>query len=98
MMIQFATFTPEEMPHVEVILTRAVGLFDAHGLFRSRMECFMDLSAAHAVCPLDLEALAGFDLGDFAHDIGGLNQHLNRDTGEMMNCFLPRCARPEVTG
>ena len=30
---------------------------------------------------------------DFMHDINGINQHLNRDTYKLENCFWPRYAK-----
>lgn len=52
----------------------------------------MDLSACHNTCPLKLEELFNADLSDFAHDIGGIMKHINRRTGQLEDCFLPRFA------
>lgn len=52
----------------------------------------MDLSAVHISCPLDLLGLLGADDFNFAHDMFGIRRHMNRDTGKLENCFLPRCA------
>jgi len=54
----------------------------------------MDLTTTHLNgCPLDLDKLLSFDDFDFVHDISGIQYHINRTTGELGNCFLPRCAR-----
>lgn len=54
----------------------------------------MDLSACNANgCKLDLEKLLGFNDANFGHDVFGINRHLNRETGKLMDCFLPRCAK-----
>ena len=56
----------------------------------------MDLTACHANGnPLRLAELLAADDGNFAHDIFGINRHLNRQTGELMDCFSPRYSRPE---
>lgn len=55
----------------------------------------MDLVATHANgCPLDFAALLAFPVADFVHDVAGITRHLDRSTGELLDCFLPRCARP----
>ncbi len=60
---------------------------------RPRMDLIMDLSATHSNgCPLDFDKLLGFDDFDFYHDIYGIVKHLDRTTGKLQNCFLPRCA------
>ena len=52
----------------------------------------MDITACHvsAGCTLRLQELLDADLGDFLHDCFGINGHIDRATGEMMDCFLPR--------
>jgi hypothetical protein len=53
----------------------------------------MDLEACHASgCPLDLRGLLDAADMDYWHDISGINQHLDRETGHLMNCFVPRYA------
>lgn len=57
------------------------------------IEIEMDITAAHANgCPLRLDALREADLVNLAHDIGGIRRHLNRLTGELEGCFVPRYA------
>ena len=57
------------------------------------LEFIMDITAAHLNgCPLDLAKLLDFPDFDFAHDVFGIGGHLNRETGKLENCFLPRCA------
>lgn len=60
------------------------------------MDVHMDLSATHSNgCPLDLGRLLAAEDDDFAHDVGGIRRHLDRETGELMDCFVPRVACPE---
>lgn len=44
---------------------------------------------------LDFKNLMSFDDANFAHDIIGISQHINRNRGESMgnmeDCFEPRC-------
>ncbi len=58
------------------------------------LELDMDLTACHANgTPLKLLELATASDGDFGHDVFGIHRHLNRETGEIENCFLPRYAK-----
>lgn len=52
----------------------------------------MDLTACHANgCPIDWARLNAADDFTIAHDVGGIQRHINRQTGQIENCFLPRC-------
>lgn len=53
----------------------------------------MDITACHANGnPLDLQRLMNAGGNDFGHDIMGIRNHLNRDTGELVGFFVPRCS------
>lgn len=53
----------------------------------------MDVTAVHCNgCPLRLKDLANAPSFDFAHDILGIRRHLNRNTGKLEDCFVPRFA------
>ena len=57
----------------------------------------MDVIAVNANgCPLDLQKLLDADDFNFAHDVDGIYWHLDRNTGKLKDCFLPRCARREA--
>lgn len=59
-----------------------------------RMDLHMDLCAVHSNgTELDFERLEKFPDYDFAHDIMGIRRHLDRKTGKLTDCFLPRCAK-----
>lgn len=61
-----------------------------------RMSFIMDLCAADGVNgnpPIDLDALAETDDFNFAHDVFGICSNIDRATGKLMNCFVPRFAR-----
>lgn len=56
------------------------------------LEARMDLTACHLNgCPLDLAKLLAADDFNLAHDMFGINRHLDRRTGKLTGHFLPRC-------
>lgn len=83
------------------LITAICGRYDAwrdrNGLPAvERLPLFMDITACHrSGCPLDLEALAGAPEADFVHDIAGIQRHIDRRTGRLGDCFLPRFAKLE---
>ena len=93
--MEFAKLTEDEDKAVERIIERAAVMEREYGSKLDRLSLRMDLEATHAKCPLDLKRLAEFPDFDFAHDIYGIMGHLNRKTGELENCFVPRCAIPD---
>jgi hypothetical protein len=53
----------------------------------------MDLTATHKNgCPLNFKKMLKADDFNLMHDIHGIGRHLNRTTGKLMDCFLPRCS------
>lgn len=91
-MVKFATYTREEQAAADRIVDRAFRL----KIWARRMDVAMDLSAVHATRPLRLAELANADDFNFAHDMVGIARHLDRETGELGGCFVPRFARREV--
>ena len=59
---------------------------------RSRLAMLvrMDIAAVHIVNPLRLEELLNADDFNFFHDVVGIRDNLNRRTGKLENCFIPR--------
>ena len=55
-----------------------------------QMTIAMDIEAVHSSNPLRLKDLLEADDTDFAHDVYGIGRNINRTTGELENCFLPR--------
>jgi hypothetical protein len=56
----------------------------------------MDIIACHAnSCPIDFGRLLGADDFNFGHDVFGIYRHLDRSTGRLTNCFVPRFATPK---
>lgn len=75
------------------IATRAVKIAKAHGRKDiKQLDTTMDILATHLNgCPLDFQKLIDADDFNFIHDVFGIQRHLNRKTGKLKNCFLPRC-------
>jgi len=87
--------TTEELDLVHEIARRAVAQAATQHILVDFLGLTMDLLACHNQCPLDLARLAGAPIGDFVHDVFGIRHHLDRRTGELRDCFLPRFALPE---
>jgi len=96
-MISFKV-TPEEYDLIQRIAERAdKELFRPHDIDQSVLDTTMDLSATIAQgCPLRLQELLDADAGNFAHDVAGIRRHINRETGELEDFFLPRFYRSET--
>lgn len=53
----------------------------------------MDLIATHSNgCEMDWDKLIAADNFNFMHDISGIMNCIDRNTGKLQNCFLPRCS------
>lgn len=51
----------------------------------------MDITACHAnAFPLRLQEFLDADNFNFSHDFWGIVDHLDRTTGELRDCFVPR--------
>lgn len=82
-----------DMELIAKIASRAVAVAKEHGVDYDQMTAVMDINACHSNgCPLDLVGLAEAEPFDFTHDVFGIRRHINRDTGKLENCFLPRYA------
>lgn len=62
-------------------------------LASDKLSLTMDLDCVSEKYNLVLQALLKADDFNFAHDIVGIQNHLNRRTRELEDCFLPRFAR-----
>jgi hypothetical protein len=72
------------------IVDRAEGLGLLTGWY-DRLTCVMDLTATHANgCPMDFQRLLDADDFNFLHDVTGIANCLDRDTGKLTNFFSPR--------
>ncbi len=94
-MLKFCS-TKEEMLAVNAIAKRGMALLKKLGItpLPTMLDLTMDIEAAHCNgCPLDLAKFLAFDDVNFSHDFGGIRRHINRTTGELEDCFSPRCSR-----
>ena len=89
--------TKEEHDLITLIAMRAEQIAKRAGFAVTRAELIMDLNATHSNgTALDLARLYAADDTNFIHDVFGIRRHLNRDTGKLENCFVPRFARGGV--
>lgn len=55
----------------------------------------IDLAMSMSICHnrrfINLDKLEGFDDLNLCHDVLGIYQHVNHMTGELTDCFVPRC-------
>lgn len=91
MTVNFET-TSDDLGAITQICERAFVLAESLGVDVDRMGLFMDITAAHNTCPLKLDELLEADDATFAHDVWGIHRHIDRKTGELGDCFVPRLA------
>lgn len=86
--------TTEDSSLIKEIAEMAVGLAAEHGVEYKFMDAIMDITAVHLNdTALDLERMRGARKEDLAHDIFGIRRHINRETGKLEDCFLPRFSK-----
>lgn len=89
-MVEFTKLSKKDAEFLEQIIIRA------HDMQATSdpVSLMMDLSAVNQNdCPLDFEKLLRADDLNFAHDICGIRNFINRTTGKSNNHFLPRCTK-----
>lgn len=58
-----------------------------------RQTLLMDLNACHSNgCPMDFARLLAADDFNFWHDVNGIQRHIDRTNGKLLDCFVPRYA------
>ena len=78
---------------IHQIAKRASIMAQLNGFRYDVLGASMDIMACHNNgCPLKLQELLNADDGNFAHDVFGIRANINRKTGKIENCFLPRYA------
>jgi hypothetical protein len=84
-----------EVKLIDAIVARAEHLYySVTGDRTDRMTLVMDLIACHMNgCPLKLASLLAADDANFAHDVFGIQRHIDRTTGALRDCFMPRFAK-----
>lgn len=83
----------EDARAIDQIVARALESFTDYPLPHVKMHLEFDLTLCHANgCPLKLRELLTAEDEGFWHDLDGIAQHLDRRTGELGECFVPRFA------
>lgn len=89
------TATKFEMKIILEIAERAHAMASKLKVGYDWQTILMDLEACHSNgCQLDLNKLLNAPDSDFGHDIFGIRRHMDRSTGQLKDCFLPRCSLP----
>jgi hypothetical protein len=92
--VKFAA-TTYESTLIARIVTRAFDELPQLNRY-DRMSLTMDLEACHSNGnPLRLDELLKAKPFDFAHDVVGIINNLDRNTGKLGNCFSPRYSMPK---
>lgn len=92
--IKFAS--DKHAPTIKKIAQRYVEMCREHDIdepMRTDVEMTVSAVFAQGQVDLDLDRLLAFPDFDFAHDIAGMLAHIDRETGRLTRCFLPRAAR-----
>lgn len=87
----------EDIELIAKIMDRLSDYCNQHDIYTFvRTFAQMDLTATHANgCPMDLEKLLAADDFEFQDDLNGITLHLNRETGKLMDGFVPKFAVKE---
>lgn len=85
--------SPEDAALIDKIVDRAEAIYTRQSAPFDRLSVSMDITATHLNgCPLQLQKFLDADDFNFAHDLVGIVNHMDRSTGQLIRCFLPRCA------
>lgn len=86
----------DEAKMIRDIAVRGVNLAKELGYTRDLLTMVTDITLCHLNGnPLDLVGLLEAENGDFGHDVFGIQRHIDRETGELLDCFCPRLSRRE---
>lgn len=82
--------TKDEKMLIMKIAERADGM----GLLKfDRLSLIMDIEVAHTEVGLRLNDFLNADDANFAHDVVGIQKHIDRHTKQLTDLFLPRYAK-----
>ena len=85
------TYHKETAEVISKIARRAMAMAKLHDIQYNQMTAVMDINACHSNGnPLHLTDLLNADDFNFAHDVFGIRNNINRDNGKLENCFVPR--------
>lgn len=89
-----ANTSKKDMVVISKIAVRAVEL--ARGMGVNSLEALdlsMDLIVANRSNPMNLHRLFEADAPNFVHDVFGIRNHLDRNSGDLLDCFSPRFSK-----
>lgn len=90
--------THKEFMTIVSIATRACEVAAEADIEYEQRDAIMDIEACHCNgCPLDLNKLLKADSFTFKHDVFGIRRFIDRSTGKLTGCFVPRCADGVLT-
>lgn len=85
---------------IRKIAKRTLAIYEALGApkrFKNKIAIEMDIAACHANGnPLNLEKLLAADDFNFEHDVFGIRDTIDRETGKLTCFFSPRCSAREL--
>lgn len=85
--------TKDEKMMIMQIAERA----DEKGLLMfDRLSLIMDIEAVHAEIGLRLSDFLNADDENFAHDVVGIQRHIDRQSKKLTDFFLPRFAKGDM--
>ena len=82
--------TKKEYQLIHKLAARASNLAAKFDVEYDLLTASMDIEAAHKDCGLKLQELLDADSSNFGHDVFGIRRHMDRTTGKIGDCFLPR--------
>lgn len=83
---------------IRAIARRARALYLEYKVDRPALDIDMDICATHCNGnPLRLADLLAADDFNLLHDVSKIARHLNRETGKLEDCFVPRFSKRECT-
>lgn len=77
--------TKEDHQRISRIVKRAASVCEVGAHFSRVLDIESTLNSE------SIKKLEGFDDAEFIHDVIGIANHLNRDTLELEDFFVPRC-------
>ena len=90
--------TKADYQTISKIAKRAVEIAKTQGVQYDFLTASMDIEAVHSnITPLRLNDLLKADNFNFTHDVFGIANHLNRETIELENCFVPRFTKRTIS-
>ena len=83
----------EDAHLIKKIVQRGVEMSARYAVPIDSLQAAMDITAVHCNgTRLKLWQFYASDNSDFSHDFAGIGIHIDRETGKLKNCFVPRFA------